>query len=130
MPSAFDGYFPNSWDDEKRERATWSVCRSCKGSGNAGAAKTAEGDMIDVDCPDCRGRGRTKPKSLDKPHKSSAVRYAAATHALAELQAAAMKVIEETDRIHDEGDYPTKYRAPYGAITELRALLAKQLGAR
>lgn len=46
------------------------------------------------------------------------------------LQTAALKVVEETDRIHDNEPWPAKYRAPYGAITELRALLAKQLGAR
>ncbi len=50
--------------------------------------------------------------------------------ALAELQTAALKVVEETDRIHDNEPWPTKYRAPYGAIVELRALLTKQLGAR
>lgn len=60
----------------------------------------------------------------------SAVRYAAAMTALAELQSAAWKVVEETDRIHDGSPWPAKYRAPYGAITELRALLAKNFGAR
>ncbi|EHK77735.1 hypothetical protein SM0020_12445 [Sinorhizobium meliloti CCNWSX0020] len=40
------------------------------------------------------------------------------------LQTAAQKVIDETDAIHDSEPPPTKYRAPYGAITELRAALA------
>lgn len=47
-----------------------------------------------------------------------------------ELQAAAQKVVDETDRIHDNKPWPQKYGAPYGAITELRQLLAKQYGLR
>ena len=50
--------------------------------------------------------------------------------AFGELQAAAQKVCDETDRIHDNSPWPQKYRAPYGAIVELRQLLAKQYGMR
>jgi hypothetical protein len=50
--------------------------------------------------------------------------------AFAELQAAAQRVVDETDRIHDSEPWPVKYRAPYGAIVELRQLLAKQYGLR
>lgn len=57
-------------------------------------------------------------------------RYARLMSAFAELQAAAQKVVDETDRIHDSEPWPTKYRAPYGAIVELRQLLAKQYGLR
>ena len=39
------------------------------------------------------------------------------------LRKAAQKVVDETDAIHDSEPSPTKYRAPYGAITELRAAL-------
>ena len=53
-------------------------------------------------------------------------RYARLISAFAELQAAAQKVVDETDRIHDSEPWPTKYRAPHGAIVELRQLLAKQ----
>jgi len=49
---------------------------------------------------------------------------------LAELSAAASKVVEETDRIHDTSPAPQKYRAAFGAITELRAVLAKLNGLR
>lgn len=56
--------------------------------------------------------------------------FAAAMRDLTELQAVALKVVEETDRIYDNNPWPSKYRAPYGAIVKLRALLAKQLGAR
>jgi hypothetical protein len=47
-----------------------------------------------------------------------------------ELQAAAQKVVDETDSIHDSSTEWRRYRAPYGAITELRQLLAKQYGLR
>lgn len=57
-------------------------------------------------------------------------RYAKLMSAFAELQAAAQKVVDETDRIHDSEPWPVKYRAPYGAIVELRQLLAKQYGLR
>jgi hypothetical protein len=57
-------------------------------------------------------------------------RYAALLKAFAELQSAAQKVVDETDRIHDNDPWPTKYRAPYGAIVELRQLLSKQYGLR
>ena len=40
------------------------------------------------------------------------------------LRKAAQKVVDETDSIHDSEPAPTKYRAPYGAITELRAALS------
>jgi len=55
---------------------------------------------------------------------------ASAMQMLIELQRAAWDVVNETDRIHDGSPWPQKYRAPYGAITELRRLLAKQSGAR
>lgn len=57
-------------------------------------------------------------------------RYDRLMSAFTELQAAAQKVVDETDRIHDREPWPTKYRAPYGAIVELRQLLAKQYGLR
>lgn len=57
-------------------------------------------------------------------------RYARLMSAFAELQAAAQKVVDETDRIHASEPWPVKYRAPYGAIVELRQLLAKQYGLR
>lgn len=57
-------------------------------------------------------------------------RYAQLMAAFAELQAAAQRVVDETDRIHDSEPWPVKYRAPYGAIVELRQLLAKQYGLR
>lgn len=47
-----------------------------------------------------------------------------------ELQAAAQKVVDETDRIHDSKPWPIKYQAPYGAITDLRQLLLKHYGLR
>lgn len=55
-------------------------------------------------------------------------RYERTQAAFAELQTAADKVVTETDRIHDSEPWPVKYRAPYGAIVELRQLLAKQRG--
>lgn len=57
-------------------------------------------------------------------------RYMLLLTAFSELQAAAQKVADETDRIHDNEPWPVKYRAPYGAIVELRQLLAKQYGLR
>jgi hypothetical protein len=57
-------------------------------------------------------------------------RYDRLLQAFTELQAAAQKVVDETDRIHDSDPWPVKYRAPYGAIVELRQLLAKQYGLR
>ena len=57
-------------------------------------------------------------------------RYDRLLKAFGELQAAAQKVIDETDRIHDNEPWPVKYRAPYGAIVELRKLLARQYGLR
>lgn len=57
-------------------------------------------------------------------------RYDHLTRAFAELAAAAQKVVDETDRIHDGDPWPLKYRAPYGAIAELRTLLGKQRGLR
>jgi hypothetical protein len=57
-------------------------------------------------------------------------RYARLLAAFSELQAAAQKVVDETDRIHDSEPWPRKYRAPYGAIVELRELLARQYGLR
>lgn len=57
-------------------------------------------------------------------------RYDRLLKAFGELQAAAQKVVDETDRIHDNEPWPVKYRAPYGAIAELRQLLAKQYGLR
>jgi hypothetical protein len=56
-------------------------------------------------------------------------KYKVLLHQHGELQAAAQKVLDETDRILDD-DYPIKYRAPYGALAELRQLLLKQYGLR
>jgi len=39
------------------------------------------------------------------------------------IEAAARKVVEEMDRIHDTSDAPLKFRAPFGAIAELRKVL-------
>lgn len=55
-------------------------------------------------------------------------RYERMQSAFTELQTAADKVVTETDRIHDTRPWPSKYAAPYGAITDLRTLLAKQRG--
>ena len=55
-------------------------------------------------------------------------RYDRLLRAFDDLQAAAQKVVDETDRIHDLEPWPIKYRAPYGAIVELRTLLGKQRG--
>lgn len=57
-------------------------------------------------------------------------RYQRILLAFSELQVAAQKVVDETDRIHDGSPWPQKYRAPYGAITDLRKLLGKQRGLR
>lgn len=57
-------------------------------------------------------------------------RYDRLLKAFGELQAAAQKVVDETDRIYDNEPWPTKYRAPYGAIVELRKLLGTQHGLR
>ena len=57
-------------------------------------------------------------------------RYKLLLAAFTELQAAAQKVVDETDRIFGSEPPPVKYRAPYGAIVELRQLLAKQYGLR
>jgi hypothetical protein len=57
-------------------------------------------------------------------------RYDRLLEAFTELQTATQKVVDETDRIHDNDPWPIKYRAPYGAIVELRQLLAKQYGLR
>lgn len=46
-----------------------------------------------------------------------------------ELQAAAQNVLDEVDLIL-EGDYPVKFRAPYGPLAELRRLLLRQRGLR
>ena len=46
--------------------------------------------------------------------------------ALRELQKAGQNVCDETDRIHDTEPWPVKYRAPYGAIAALRAVLDRQ----
>lgn len=48
--------------------------------------------------------------------------------AFTELQSAAQKVCDETNRIHDTKPWPLKYHAPYGAIAELMKVLAKQYG--
>lgn len=57
-------------------------------------------------------------------------RYLRLMDAFSELQAAAHKVVNETDRIYDGDPWPIKYRAPYGAIAELRRLLARQYGCK
>lgn len=48
------------------------------------------------------------------------------TETLEGLQNVARKANAAIARIHDNEPWPTKYRAPYGAIVELRALLTKQ----
>lgn len=55
-------------------------------------------------------------------------RYERLLKAFSELQEAAQHVVNETDRIHDGEPWPTRYRAPYGAITKLRILLNQQRG--
>ena len=57
-------------------------------------------------------------------------KYKMLMHQFGELQAAAQKVLDETDRILENDDFPLKYRAPYGALAELRTLLLKQYGLR
>ena len=42
------------------------------------------------------------------------------------LEKAARNVVNQTDQIHDSEPWPQKYRAPYEAITLLRAALAAQ----
>ena len=56
-------------------------------------------------------------------------KYKMLLHQYGLLQGAAQKVLDETDRILDD-DFPLKYRAPYGALAELRNVLLKQYGAR
>ncbi len=63
---------------------------------------------------------------LKQACREAATQLESRADALAALQTAALKVVNETDRIHDNEPWPTKYRAPYGAIVELRALLTKQ----
>lgn len=57
-------------------------------------------------------------------------RYERLLQSFSELQEAAQLVVDETDRIHDSDPWPVKYRAPYDAITKLRALLGRQRGLR
>ena len=61
---------------------------------------------------------------------TDAKRYERLLVSFTELQKAAQKVVDETDRIHDGEAWPVKYRAPYGAIAELRGLLGRQYGLR
>jgi hypothetical protein len=56
-------------------------------------------------------------------------RYQRLLAAFSKLQAAAQHVVNETDRIHDNEPWPIKYRAPYGAIVELRKVLAASMKA-
>lgn len=55
-------------------------------------------------------------------------RYDRLLTAYADLNAAAQKVIDETNRIHDNDPWPIKYRAPYGAIVDLENLLNRHRG--
>lgn len=57
-------------------------------------------------------------------------RYTLLLKAFTQLQTAAQKVVDETDRIHNNDPWPIKYRAPYGAIVEMRQLLGRQYGLR
>jgi hypothetical protein len=57
-------------------------------------------------------------------------RYDRLLAAFTELQRAAQKVCDETNRNHDRNEPPLKYTAPFGAIAELMQLLAKQYGAK
>jgi hypothetical protein len=50
--------------------------------------------------------------------------------AFTELQVAAQKVLDEMDRNLDTKDSPQKYGAPFGALVELRQLLARTYGLR
>ena len=45
---------------------------------------------------------------------------------LHKIEQAAQAVLDEADRIHDNDPYPIKYRAPYGALAQLRAVLSEQ----
>lgn len=60
----------------------------------------------------------------ERRNRSARKRYERLMGAFSELQAAAQKVVDETDRIYDGEAWPVKYRAPYDAIVELRQLLA------
>lgn len=64
------------------------------------------------------------------PARGADKRYARLMAAFTELQTAALFVVTETDRIHDNDPWPIKYRAPYDAITKLRLVLASQYGVR
>ncbi len=57
-------------------------------------------------------------------------RYERLLASFSDLQSCAQHVVDETDRIHDGDPWPTKYRAPYAAITTLRSLLLGQYGLR
>jgi hypothetical protein len=45
---------------------------------------------------------------------------------LRKVERAAQAVVDETQKIHDGSPWPLKYRAPYGAITELIKVLSEQ----
>ncbi len=57
-------------------------------------------------------------------------KYARLLSTFHQLQSAAQRVVDETDRTVDNDPWPIKYRAPFGAITELRTVLASQYGLR
>lgn len=46
------------------------------------------------------------------------------------LQAAAQKVIDDTNKNLDTKESPVRYGAPYGALADLAKLLAKQYGCK
>ncbi len=98
-------------------------CERCGGLGYVVA--DAEWEPHAVQCSDCAA-ARIAAKFPTNAQK----RYERLLKAFGELQAAGQKVVDETDRIHDSKPWPVKYHAPYGAITELRKLLARQYGLR
>ncbi|MFZ5783955.1 MAG: hypothetical protein ACOY4R_27470 [Pseudomonadota bacterium] len=80
--------------------------------------------------PGCRNEAlRLAGDMLQAQHKQE-LRYQRLLASFGELQAAAQRVVDETDHIHDSDPWPIKYRAPYEAITGLRVLLGKQRGLR
>ncbi len=57
-------------------------------------------------------------------------RYRALLVEFLELQKAAQKVIDDTNKNLDTKEAPVRYGAPYGALAELANLLAKQYGCK
>lgn len=74
------------------------------------------------------GDGDLRRPGVAAPRRPSDKRYAALLRAFNDLQAAGQKIVDATDRNFDTRPWPSKYAAPYGAITEMRELLGKQRG--